>query len=112
MKQFLLLLSLTALVGCMPKLPSIPEIPEVEIPEVEVPEVQIPEVELPEVKSLQLSVEPYRESRGCIAGFVEDTPGKGTLDMYYPSRFSEEIQSIPGVSIKVAQEITDSLGVC
>lgn len=91
----------------MPKLPNIPEIPEVEIPDVEVPEV-----ELPEVKTLQLSVKPYSESRGCIAGFVEDTPGKGTLDMYYPSRFAEDVQSISNVSIKVAQEITKNLGVC
>lgn len=105
-------MSLTALVGCMPKLPSIPEIPEVEIPEVEIPAVEIPEVELPEIKSLQLSVEPYSESRSCVAGFVEDAPGEGTLDMYYPSRFAENIQSITNVPIKVAQEITDDLGVC
>ena len=49
---------------------------------------------------------------GCVAGYVEDTPGKGTLDLFFPSDVSPEIQSIPFVSIEVAQEVTRQIGVC
>ena len=48
----------------------------------------------------------------CVAGYVENTPGKGTLDIYFPSEFSPDIQSIKDVSIEVAQEVTEQLGVC
>ena len=51
-------------------------------------------------------------SSSCVAGYVEDTPGKGTLDIYFPSEFSPNIQSIKNVSIEVAQEVTEQLGVC
>ena len=48
----------------------------------------------------------------CVAGFVEDSPGKGTLDLFYASDYAPDLQSIPGVSIKVAEQITSDLGVC
>ena len=48
----------------------------------------------------------------CVAGFVETTPGAGTLDIYFPSEFSPPVQSIEGVSIEVAQEISNEVGVC
>ena len=48
----------------------------------------------------------------CVAGFVEDSPGKGTLDIFYANNYSPDIQSIPGVSIEVAEAITSELGVC
>ena len=48
----------------------------------------------------------------CVAGFVEDTPGKGTLDIYAPTKYSPEIQSISNVSVKVAEEVTADLGLC
>ena len=48
----------------------------------------------------------------CIAGFVEDAPGVGTLDFFFPSEFTEDIQSVSEVSVKVAEEITKSIGVC
>ena len=48
----------------------------------------------------------------CVAGYVETSPGKGTLDIYYPSDYAPDIQSIEDVSIEVAEEITAELGVC
>ena len=48
----------------------------------------------------------------CVAGFVEDSPGKGTLDILYTSDYAPDIQTIPGVSIEVAEAITSELGVC
>ena len=48
----------------------------------------------------------------CVAGFVEDSPGKGTLDLFYPSNYAPDVQSIEGVSIEVAEEITNQLGRC
>ena len=40
----------------------------------------------------------------CVAGFVEDSPGKGTLDILFPSDFTPDVQSIKDVSIEVAEE--------
>ena len=48
----------------------------------------------------------------CVAGFVEDSPGKGTLDILFPSDFTSDIQSIKEVSIEVAEEVTRQLGRC
>ena len=48
----------------------------------------------------------------CVAGFVENSPGKGTLDLFYASKYAPDLQSIEGVSIEVAEEITQQLGVC
>ena len=48
----------------------------------------------------------------CVAGYVEDSPGKGTLDIFYSSNYSPNLQSIPNVSVETAQEITEALGVC
>ena len=48
----------------------------------------------------------------CVAGYVEDSPGYGTLDIYADTEFSPKVQSISDVSVKVAKEITDDLGVC
>ena len=45
----------------------------------------------------------------CVAGYVEDTPGKGTLDVYTETI---GIESISGVTIKIAEEITQSIGNC
>lgn len=48
----------------------------------------------------------------CVAGYVENSPGKGTLDIFYASDYAPDIQSIEGVSIEVAEEITAALGLC
>ena len=98
MKKFLLLLSLTSLVGCMPQLPSIPEVPDVEIPEVEVPTTFptiAPETALPSTPaSTELTV-----FKSCVAGYVQTGPGTGTLDIYTPFTHRESIvQSIEGIS--------------
>jgi hypothetical protein len=53
-----------------------------------------------------------KSSEACVAGFVEDTPGAGTLDIYFPSGFSPDVQSIKDVSIEVAKEVTEQLGAC
>lgn len=45
----------------------------------------------------------------CVAGYVEDTPGKGTIDIYTETI---GIESISGVTIKIAEEITQSIGNC
>ena len=48
----------------------------------------------------------------CVAGYVENSPGKGTIDIFYASDYAPDIQSIEGVSIEVAEEITAALGIC
>ena len=48
----------------------------------------------------------------CVAGYVEDSPGKGTLDIFAPTEYSPKVQSIPEVSVTVAEEITAELGLC
>ena len=48
----------------------------------------------------------------CVAGFVEDSPGKGTLDIFFVSNYAPALQSITDVSVETANEITDQLGVC
>ena len=53
-----------------------------------------------------------KSSGMCVAGFVEDTPGAGTLDIYFPSEFSPDVQSIEGVSIEIAREIAVEIGAC
>ena len=45
----------------------------------------------------------------CVAGFVEDTPGKGTIDIYTETI---GVESISNVTIKIAEEITQSIGNC
>ena len=45
----------------------------------------------------------------CVAGYVEDTPGKGTIDIYTAT---VGIESISEVSTKIAEEITQSIGTC
>tara|TARA_R110002012_G_scaffold222330_1_gene394164 strand:- start:632 stop:886 length:255 start_codon:yes stop_codon:yes gene_type:complete len=45
----------------------------------------------------------------CVAGYVEDTPGKGTLDIYTETI---GIETITDVSIEVAEQISDSIGNC
>ena len=48
----------------------------------------------------------------CVAGFVEDSPGKGTIDIFYSTNYAPDLQSIPNVSVETAQEVTEALGVC
>ena len=48
----------------------------------------------------------------CVAGYVEDTPGKGTLDILFPTEFAPDVTSIKDVSIEVAQKVTEQLGTC
>ena len=45
----------------------------------------------------------------CVAGYVEDTPGKGTIDIYTETI---GVESISNVTIKIAEEITQSIGNC
>jgi hypothetical protein len=44
----------------------------------------------------------------CIAGFVEDTPGKGTLSILIESR----IQSIKDVSIETKESVSEVIDRC
>ena len=62
-----------------------------------------------DVASSVISDEP---DQSCVAGYVETSPGKGTLDIYFPSDFSPNIQSIEGVSIEVTKQVTEELGTC
>ena len=55
---------------------------------------------------------PSEKTGGCVAGFVETSPGKGTLDIFFPSDFSPDVQSIEDVSIEVAEEVTKDIGRC
>jgi hypothetical protein len=48
----------------------------------------------------------------CVAGYVEDEPGAGTLDIYFDTEFADKVQSITGVSVEVADEVTNFLGRC
>ena len=41
----------------------------------------------------------------CIAGLVETSPGKGTVDIWTDTEFSPKIQSIQGVSIPLELEL-------
>ena len=100
MKKFLLLLAMTALVGCslIPKIPEIPEVPEVEIPEVEVPTTFptiAPETVLPSTPVNTGST----AFKSCVAGYVQTGPGTGTLDIYTPFTHRDSVvQSIEGIS--------------
>ena len=53
-----------------------------------------------------------KSSDMCVAGFVEDSPGKGTIDIFFSSEYAPNVQSIEGVSIETAKEVTTELGVC
>ena len=107
MKKFLLLLAMTALVGCspIPKIPEIPEVPEVEIPEVEVPTTFptiAPETVLPSTPANTGSTV-FEYSAGhtnsCVAGYVETGPGTGVLEIYTPGlTLGTAIQAIEGIS--------------
>ena len=44
----------------------------------------------------------------CVAGYVEDSPGKGTLDVYSYG----EVSTISNISVTVAKEIAKELGTC
>ena len=64
-----------------------------------------------EVKSS--SVEDTRQRyEMCVAGYVETSPGKGTLDIFYVSDYAPDIQNIVNVSVKVAKEVTEMIGTC
>lgn len=62
----------------------------------------------------QTKEEPVSEDNTemCVAGFVEDKPGKGTIDIFFPSKIVPPIQSIADVSVEVAEEITTQIGTC
>lgn len=102
MKQFLTTIALLGIVGCVPQLPKVPEIPSVDIPEVEVPNVEVPNVEVPTVE-LPTTLPSFKSM--CIAGFVETSPGVGTVDIYAPTKWSPQIQSISGVGVSVIPEL-------
>ena len=111
MKHIIAAIALLGVVGCVPQLPKVPEIPEVEIPEVEIPEVEVPTTlpfptapesafpSVPAVTDLSAS------KSMCIAGFVETSTGIGAIDIYAPSKWSPQVQSIPGVSTAVIPEL-------
>ena len=44
----------------------------------------------------------------CIAGFVEDTPGKGTLSILIENR----IESVKGVSIETTENVSEVIDRC
>ena len=106
MKHILIAIATLGVVGCVPQLPKVPEIPEVEIPEVEVPTTlpfpTAPESAFPSVPAVpDLSA----SKSMCIAGFVETSTGIGAIDIYAPSKWSPQVQSIPGVSTAVIPEL-------
>ena len=94
MKQLLAVAALFGLIGCVPQ---IPDIPEIEAPE-------IPELEVPTTLPAPIPGDPSFKNM-CIAGFVETSPGKGTLDIYSPTEWSNDIQSIADVSVSTVNEL-------
>lgn len=52
------------------------------------------------------------ENISCVAGFVENKPGYGTLDIYTSSGSVNEVTHIEDVSIETAKEITEDMGEC
>lgn len=102
MKQFLTTIALLGVVGCVPQLPKVPEIPSVDIPELEVPNVEVPNVEVPTVE-LPTTLPSFKSM--CIAGFVETSPSVGTVDIYAPTKWSPQIQSISDVGVSVIPEL-------
>ena len=53
----------------------------------------------------ELTTEPTPSHYMCIAGLVETSPGKGTIDIWTDTEFSPKLQSIPGVSIPTELEL-------
>ena len=107
MKKLIAAVAFLGLVGCVPKLPDIPEItaPEIpEVPEIAVPEIAVPELEVPTTLPAPIPGDPSFKNM-CIAGFVETSPGKGTLDIYSPTEWSNDIQSIADVSVSTVNEL-------
>ena len=94
MKQLLAVVAFFGLVGCVPQ---IPDIPEIKAP-------KIPELEVPTVLPAPIPGDPAFKNM-CIAGFVETSPGKGTLDIYSPTEWSNDIQSIADVSVSTVNEL-------
>ena len=66
----------------------------------------------PTIENNSTTINDKPTSHSCVAGFVEDSPGYGTLDIFADTEFSTKVQSISDVSVKVAEEITEQLGVC
>ena len=104
MKYSLLALAILGTVfaaaSCMPKLPELPEIPEIPaVPEVPALDsfTPAPEGVLPSAPALSgVNVGEPGFKPMCVAGWVEDEPGKGTMDIW--NSFTG-IQSIEGVSM-------------
>lgn len=63
-------------------------------------------------KNLNSDITLQNSGESCVAGYVETSPGKGTIDIYFPSNVAPDVQSIPDVSIEVAQEVTQQIGAC
>lgn len=81
--------------SCIPKLPELPEVPE--IPEITAPTIPAPEGVFPSSpvnNGLNIGDTGFKPM--CVAGWVEDQPGKGTVDIW--DSFTG-IQSIEGVSM-------------
>ena len=56
--------------------------------------------------SKPVTEEPVKEKPSmCIAGFVETSPGIGTIDIFADTKFSPQIQSISGVSMDLKLEL-------
>ena len=108
MKQILAAIALLGVVGCVPQLPKVPEIPSVEIPEVEVPTTfPIAPGTAPQSRPAPSDTPAFDIGfkTMCIAGFVETSPGVGTIDIYAPTKWSPQVQSIPDVGVSVIPEL-------
>lgn len=107
MKSILTAIALLGVSGCLPQLPKVPEIPSVEIPEVEVPTtiLKVPENSFQSFSSFSKKSGSDTEFiTTCIAGFVETSPGVGTIYIAKPSMRSFEIESISNVKVSVVPE--------
>ena len=60
------------------------------------------------VGAFLLSTQAYGFDNACIAGFVEDTPGKGTLSILIDSR----IESVKDVSIEITETVSQVINRC
>ena len=116
MKNIIVAITLLGVAGCLPQLPKLPEVPDIpEVPDVKIPEIEAPTTlpfpTAPETAPLSqpaFSAAPVSDTRfnkTCIAGFVETGPNVGTVDIYSPSKWSPNIQSISGISKEFLAEL-------
>lgn len=110
-------IGMCGLTGCFSQLSNIPNVPTLD--SLEIPDVNkdlVPETTLPKIPAIPDIKVPNEllstQNISCVAGFVENKPGYGTLDIYTSPRNVNEVTHIEDVSIETAKEITEDMGEC